>query len=158
MRRLLVSACLYFSSVAQASDLPLVHPPSDFWSHWGDGQAEVNGYRLSQPRYGETRSGEVILIFVTETFTHSQRVKSDGGHADEYPVLKLNDIRDFQTGIYDYNSMSSTFVRLDGRDRIGQPTKVTNSVQEWCGQVWDQWTVNEGLCRLAAHRSERTRR
>jgi hypothetical protein len=77
-----------------------------------------------------------VLIFVTETFTDAERVKSDGGHKDEFPVVKLNDVRDFQTGIYDYNAMTSTFVRLDGGLPQGVPTKVAFSEQEWCGHVF----------------------
>lgn len=116
--------------------------PDGFWDHWGDGSAEVNGYTLTQPRYGQTRTGEAVLVFVTETFTAKQRVKSDGGHPDEYPVIKLNEIRDFQTGVYDYNTMTSSFVRLDGVLALGTPTKVSFSMQEWCGHVWEQWTVD----------------
>ncbi len=111
--------------------------PDGFWDHWGDGQAELNGYRLVQPRYGETRRGEAVLVFVTEEFTAKTRVKSDGGHGDEFPVLKLNETRDFQTGVYDYQTMNSAFVRLDGKDALGVPTKVAFSAQEWCGHVYD---------------------
>lgn len=122
--------------------LPKAQAPAGFWAHWGDGFAELNGYEIKQPRYGEQRSGEAILVFVTETFTEQQRVKSDGGHSDEYSVMKLNDIRDFQTGVYDYNAMTSSFVRLDGHDPVGRPTKVSFSMQEWCGHVWDQWSID----------------
>ena len=111
---------------------------SGFWEHWGDGRAEIDTYALVQPRYGEKRSGEAVFIYVTETFVDATRVKSDGGHADEFPVIKLNDVRDFQTGIYDYNAMTSSFLRLDGGQPLGQPTKVSLSVQEWCGHVYDQ--------------------
>ncbi|HCP45522.1 MAG TPA: hypothetical protein DIU15_05750 [Deltaproteobacteria bacterium] len=112
--------------------------PAGFWDHWGDGQAEIDTYALVQPRYGEKRQGEAVLIFVTETFTDQTRVKSDGGHDDEFPVIKLNEVRDFQTGLYDYNAMTSSFLRLDGGQPRGQPTKVSLSVQEWCGHVYDQ--------------------
>jgi hypothetical protein len=110
----------------------------DFWAHWGDGQAEVNGYRLTQPRYGAARSGTAVLVFVTETFSDRLRVKADPGRhaADElFPVMKLNAVRDFQTGVYDYNVMTSTFLRV----KAGWPVvKVSFSSQEWCGQVWHQ--------------------
>jgi hypothetical protein len=53
-------------------------------------------------------------------------------------VLKLNEVRDFQTGIYDYNVLTSTFVVLDGSLPIGIPTKVSMGVQEWCGNVYEQ--------------------
>src|SRR5207249_3206702 len=92
---------------------------ADFWSTWGDGKAELDGYALTQPRYGELRAGTAVLIFVTEDFSDSARVKADPGKhpaSDVYPVLKLNFVRDFQTGIYDYNVMTSTFARVDRSD------------------------------------------
>src|SRR5215471_360645 len=64
-----------------------------FWKHWGDGRAEMSGYDLVFPRYGQPRKGVAVAIFVTETFSNSLRVKSDPGRhpkADEYPVMKLN--------------------------------------------------------------------
>ena len=110
----------------------------DFWKHWGDGQAEVNGYRLTQPRYGEQRAGTAVLVYVTEDFSDRLRVKADPGrHPDDetYPVMKLNAVRDFRTGIYDYNVMTSAFLRV-GK---GWPVaKVSFSSQEWCGHVWHQ--------------------
>ncbi|HCH66618.1 MAG TPA: hypothetical protein DFR83_27680 [Deltaproteobacteria bacterium] len=115
---------------------PRSQTAAGFWDHWGDGQAEVVGYKLTQPRYGEDRAGEAVLIFVTETFTHGQRVKSDGGHPDEYPVIKLNEVRDFQTGIYDYNAMTSVFVPLSGELSRGLTSRVTFSMQEWCGHAY----------------------
>ena len=110
----------------------------DFWKHWGDGRAEVNGYRLAQPRYGVARSGTAVLIFVTEDFSDRLRVKADPGRhprEDTYPVLKLNAVRDFRTGVYDYHVMTSTFLRVGD----GWPVaKVSFSSQEWCGHVWHQ--------------------
>jgi hypothetical protein len=110
----------------------------DFWKHWGDGKAELDGYTLKQPRYGRLRSGTAVLVFVTEDFSDSLRVKADPGKhpaSDVYPVLKLNAVRDFQTGIYDYNVMTSTFLRV----APGWPVaKVSFSSQEWCGHVWHQ--------------------
>lgn len=120
--------------------LSLVVPShaQDFWKHWGDGKAELNGYVLKQPRYGALRTGTAILIYVTEDFSDSLRVKADPGKhpaSDVYPVLKLNAVRDFQTGIYDYNVMTSTFLRV----APGWPVaKVSFSSQEWCGHVWHQ--------------------
>ena len=87
----------------------------DFWKHWGDGRAELNGYRLVQPRYGSPRAGTAVYVFVTEDFSDALRVKADPGKhsaGDVFPVMKLNAVRDFQTGIYDYNVMTSTFLRI----------------------------------------------
>jgi hypothetical protein len=121
-----------------------------FWSHWGDGRAELNGYRLVQPRYGAAREGTAVLIYVTEDFSDSLRVKADPGKhppSDVYPVLKLNAVRDFQTGIYDYNVMTSVFARVAAG---GPLAKVSFSSQEWCGQVWHQLVPRDG--RLASLR------
>jgi hypothetical protein len=110
----------------------------DFWAHWGDGKAELNGYRLTQPRYGALRKGTAVYVFVTEDFSDSLRVKADPGKhppSDVYPVMKLNAVRDFQTGIYDYNVMTSVFLRV----APGWPVaKVSFSSQEWCGNVYHQ--------------------
>jgi hypothetical protein len=96
----------------------------------------MNGYRLVQPRYGANRAGTAVLIYVTEDFSDSLRVKADPGKhppSDVYPVLKLNAVRDFQTGVYDYNVMTSTFARV----APGWPiAKVSFSSQEWCGHVY----------------------
>lgn len=110
----------------------------DFWKHWGDGRAELNGYRLTQPRYGSLRSGSAVLIFVTEDFSDALRVKAEsrpGATSGVYPVLKLNHLRQFQTGLYDYNTMTSVFARVASSWPV---RKVSFSSQDWCGQVWHQ--------------------
>jgi hypothetical protein len=114
-----------------------------FWRHWGDGSAELAGYRLSYPRYGSERDGTAVTIFVTESFAESARVKAEDSArdaADVFPVLKLNLIQDFATGIYDYNLMTSAFVGLAeaGGRPAGTPTKISFSSQEWCGQAYSQ--------------------
>jgi len=123
----------------------------DFWQHWGDGRAELNGYRLTQPRYGSERAGTAVLIYVTEDFSDSLRVKADPGKhpkSDVYPVLKLNAVRDFQTGIYDYNVITSVFAR---KARGWPLAKVSFSSQEWCGQVYHQLLPRDGRVRGVFH-------
>ncbi len=114
-----------------------------FWAHWGDGKAELSGYSLVTPRYGAPREGRAVLIFVTEDFSDSARVKADPGthpKSDVYPVLKLNAVRKFQTGIYDYSILSSTFARTEfAKDEPWPVVKVSFSSQEWCGHVYSQW-------------------
>jgi hypothetical protein len=116
----------------------------DFWAHWGDGKAELNGYSLKQPRYGALRSGTAVMVFVTEDFDDALRVKAEpgrGAKGEAYPVLKLNAVRDFATGIYDYNVMTSTFLRV----AAGWPVaKVSFSSQDWCGHVWHQLVPRGG--------------
>jgi hypothetical protein len=50
-----------------------------FRKTWGDGQAEVAGYSLTYPRYGQPRTGTAVTIFVTEPLSESLRVKADPG-------------------------------------------------------------------------------
>ena len=127
-----------------------------FWELWGDGKAELNGYDLIYPRYGQVRKGIAVAIFVTETFSNSARVKAEPGRhsaADEFPVMKLNLVKDFQTGIYDYNDMTSAFVALapvNGRG-IGMPTKISFSSQEWCGHVYMQALFQGRSAQITEH-------
>jgi len=127
-----------------------------FWKHWGDGRAELAGYDLTFKRYGTLRRGVAVAIFVTETFSNDLRVKADPGKhskSDEYPVVKLNLVRDFPTGIYDYNLMTSAFVALtdvNGRPP-GSPTKVSFSSQEWCGNVYAQLLFDRSAVRHTLH-------
>lgn len=125
--------------------------PPDFWQHWGDGKAELCGYRLVQPRYGAKRPGTAVLIFVTEELSESLRVKAEAGKhvpADVTPVMKLNAVRDFQTGIYDYNVMTSVFARVGP----GWPVmKVSFSSQEWCGQVYQQLLPRKNRIETTSH-------
>lgn len=128
---------------------------SAFWAAWGDGKAELNGYSLRMPRYGQMRDGSLVLIYVTEDFSDSARVKADPGKhpaTDVYPVLKLNAVRKFQTGIYDYSTMLSAFVRVDNATPGGGPLrKLSFSSQEWCGQVYQQVLVKEGQLASTSH-------
>ncbi len=126
-----------------------------FWQLWSDGQAELAAYDLTYPRYGETRRGTAVTIFVKEDFANSVRVKTNPGRpaADTFPVMKLNLVQDFPTGVYDYNMMASTFVALapvNGRP-AGTPTKVSFSSQEWCGHVYSQLLFDKTDIRQMLH-------
>jgi hypothetical protein len=129
---------------------------AEFWKTWGDGQAELAGYDLTYPRYGQLRKGVAVTIFVSETFSNQLRVKADEGKhpaSDQFPVMKLNLIQDFQTGIYDYNNMTSTFAALaavNGRP-AGSLTKVSFSEQEWCGHVYHQLLFDASSVRSQSH-------
>jgi len=125
----IVAAVLVLSGPAAAAQ--------DFDAWWHDGKAELDGYTLSISRYGQTRSGYAVMVFVTEPFSKSKRVKVNDyrkNPSDVVDVLKLNLVRDFQTGIYDYNTMVSTFVRSSDLT----PVKLAFSSQEWCGQVYEE--------------------
>jgi hypothetical protein len=97
----------------------------------------VSGYRLTVRRYGEARVGEAALIYVTEPLSESKHVKVDDparNPRDTFDALKLNLVRRFQTGIYDYHTMLSLFVR----SADFSPVKVAFTSAEWCGQVYDE--------------------
>ncbi|PQJ32895.1 septum formation inhibitor Maf [Nonlabens arenilitoris] len=107
----------------------------EFKDYWYNGKAEISSYELSQSRYGEMRDGKSVMIFVTEPFNIIDEVKADNPSEDNRPVMKLNVTRDFNTGIYPYSIMSSTFLPLDKKDNA---IKISSSIQEWCGHTYMQ--------------------
>ncbi|MCA9667700.1 MAG: hypothetical protein KC503_19005 [Myxococcales bacterium] len=115
-----------------------------FFKHWGDGKAELSGYKLVAPRYGATHPGYAVLIYVTEPMDSATWIKDDGFGGRTVPrerrvdVIKLNHLQRFRTGIYTYALMASTFAPVHGlvaRERFA-PTKIALSVQDWCGHVY----------------------
>ncbi|MGD2084486.1 MAG: hypothetical protein PVF91_16100 [Chromatiales bacterium] len=136
-----------------AGELAIADP--GFWREWGDGRAELSGYDLTYPRYGEMRQGTAVTVFVTEPFNDARKVKSESRLEGPgiYPVMKLNLIQDFSTGIYDYNLMTSSFVSLEpsGGLPAGSTRKVSFSSQEWCGQVYAQALVDPGTVQVTSH-------
>jgi hypothetical protein len=107
----------------------------DFKNYWYAGTAEITSYALSQERYGELREGTAVNIFVTEDFLPKVQVKADRPSPNTIPVLKLNSIKKYLTGIYPYSVMTSSFSPVRTKDHA---LKVTHSMQEWCGQVYMQ--------------------
>ncbi len=123
--------------------LPSLSQADPFGDHWHDGKAELDGYRYRVERYGERREGTAVMIFVTEPLSETSRVKVDDPSIhpqDAVDALKLNFVRDFQTGIYDYNTMISAFVRT----RDMSPLKVSFSSAEWCGHVFQDMRFDAG--------------
>ncbi|WP_341220245.1 hypothetical protein [Polaribacter atrinae] len=51
--------------------------------------------------------------------------------------MKLNHIRKFNTGIYDYSIVTSTFTPIDTKNHPFT-LKSTTSIQEWCGHTFTQ--------------------
>ena len=122
--------------------------PKRFWQSWSDGRAEVSGYTLSVNRYGQTRQGQAILIFVTEPFSISRRVKVDRYDAenpDHTIALKMNYLKRFRTGVYDYALMTSVFT-IPAQEF--KTLKATFSSQEWCGQVFENLMTDKTQTRL----------
>ena len=113
---------------------------NNFNDYWFSGTAEISSYDLKQGRYGELRNGEVVLVFVTEPFSASKQVKLDRPKKtpeDAVTVMKLNTIRKFNTGIYDYSILTSTFTPINTQD-YPYTLKSTTSIQEWCGVTFTQ--------------------
>ena len=113
---------------------------NEFGAYWFSGKAELTAYALKQARYGELHKGEAVLIFVTEDFSKKKQVKLNNPQnnpQDAIKVLKLNKTRTFNTGIYQYNMMLSSFVPIDQK-KHPFPLKINNSSQDWCGQTFSQ--------------------
>jgi hypothetical protein len=113
---------------------------NEFNAYWYAGKAELAAYDLKIDRYDEPRKGYAAFVFVTEDLSKSKHVKLDDpakAGDDRVPVLKLNALARFQTGIYDYSLMSSLFTPVD---LIKNPhsLKATTTVQDWCGHVFTQ--------------------
>jgi hypothetical protein len=146
---LLAGLCLIWTWYSQAQE-------NLFWKQWGDGQAEVAAYDLVIPRYNELRRGVAVSIFVTESFSNTLRVKADPGKhpaSDIVPVMKLNLIKDFQTGIYDYHDMLSAFATLAPANGLpaGVLTKDVYSRQEWCGSTFSLALIDKNRVKITSH-------
>jgi hypothetical protein len=158
MLRLLVSpfplmaAAFYLFSGCQATDTTNHFAnfanyvvPDQFAEYWYQGEAEINSYELKINRYGQDRTGDALLVFVTEDFSRSKQVKLDRpakAGDDKVSVLKLNDIWKFKTGIYDYSMMQSVFTPVE-RKQYPHSLKVTCSSQDWCGHSFQQLNLND---------------
>jgi hypothetical protein len=148
-----LGAAYWSSRTVQAAD---DFPGAGFWQVWGDGQAELAAYDLTMPRYGEMKRGTAVSIMVSEPFSSSARVKADPGKhpaSDVFPVMKLNLVKDFQTGVYDYNDMLSAFLALkavNGR-APGTLTKAVYSRQEWCGSTFNLALFDANKSRATMH-------
>lgn len=141
-----VAAILMWSGCGQpvsSQDGPQLYETQAFKDYWFAGKAELNSYRLIQSRYGESREGNAMLIFVTEGFSKRKQVKLDEPEAagtDKVSVLKLNFTKNFVTGIYPYSMMMSVFTPVS-HNQFPNTLKVTMSSQEWCGHVFTQMNL-----------------
>jgi hypothetical protein len=119
----------------------------EFNDYWYNGEAEITSYKLEQARYGELRDGKAVLVFVTEDFLPKIQVKADNYNKKNTPVLKLNSTKNFNTGIYPYSIMQSTFYPVANNQHA---LKVSASVQEWCGHVYTQLN-NHATFEITSH-------
>lgn len=119
-------------------------------NYWYQGKAEISTFDVIQSRYSENRVAEQVNVFVTEDFSSKKYVKLDAAAAagaDRVPVLKLNAIRRFKTGIYDYSLMFSVF--SPNQKALSHTLKTAWTVQDWCGQVFAQTNLEpDGSYRL----------
>jgi hypothetical protein len=123
--------------LAAAAPAPAGVQSRTFESHWQDGRAELDGYRYKVVRYGQERLGQAVMIFVTEPFSETRHVKVDDPRRnprDTFEALKLNFVRDFQTGIYDYSTLVSLFSRSSDFSAV----KISFSAGEWCGHAYEE--------------------
>lgn len=119
-------------------------------NYWYQGKAEISTFEVLQSRYGQDRTAEQVNVFVTEDFSAQKQVKLDDAAAagsDRVPVLKLNAIRRFKTGIYDYSLMCSVF--SPNQLTPSHALKSSWTIQDWCGHVFAQTNLQpDGAYRL----------
>ncbi len=108
-----------------------------FNAYWYADKAEIRTYDLTQARYGEFHQGKMTVIFVAQPFLEKKGVKPDSykNTRNHVPVLKMNLLKKFGTGIYPYSMMLSTFTPLNKNQGL---IKASASGQEWCGQIFSQ--------------------
>lgn len=141
-----------FLSACRDKPDPTIHIQTDetFSDYWYSGLAEITTYKLEQGQYGTTFPGVVTTIFVTEDFDVDKHVKPDLVEVEgqvTVPVLKLNKMKHFQTGIYPYHKMLSTFTPIVEGD-AGRAIKITAGAMEWCGQNFSQWNLRDDRWQL----------
>ncbi|MEM7375270.1 MAG: hypothetical protein AAF587_42135 [Bacteroidota bacterium] len=125
----------------------------DFKGYWYQGKAEVASYKLEQARYGEMRDGHAVLVFVTEDFSQSKQVKLDDPRSagkDKLPILKLNFVKKFLTGIYPYSIMQSVFTPVQV-EQYPHSLKTSMSSQEWCGHTYTQFNLQKNAYRVSRY-------
>lgn len=103
--------------------------------YWYEGKAEITSYKLSQARYGEMREGTAVMVFVTEPFSKKSMTKADRPTGQDPSVLKLNFTKNFNTGIYPYSLMTSSFFPVENGEHS---LKISSSSQEWCGHSFTE--------------------
>ena len=108
-----------------------------FADYWYAGEAEITSFNLKQDRYGEIHEGTAVLVFVTEPFSKSSNTKADRPTSKDVSVMKLNYTKKFNTGVYPYSLMNSTFFPVEGGEHS---LKISSSSQEWCGHTYMEMT------------------
>lgn len=129
------------TTISSEENIAASYIPSQQWKdYWYKGVAELTSYELEQSRYGEIHKGTVVNIFVTEDFSKSKQVKLDNpaqAATDKISILKLNQSFKFNTGIYPYSMMLSSFCPID-INNYPHALKTSAVVEEWCGIAYTQ--------------------
>lgn len=116
----------------KVSAAPLAGTGDPSWRHsavWDDGKAEFCAYDVTWARYGHRYDGQALLVLVKEPWAPDLNVKADTPRKDGFDVLKLNHVRDVETGIYTYHQMASVYTRRDS----GALQKLAATSSEACG-------------------------
>lgn len=143
----LVIVLLFFNCQASKAATENIPPSSaQFNVYWNTGKAELAYYELMQARYGKIYRGEMVLISVTEPFRTDKHVKAETpeGMQNAINVLKVQQMRRFATGIYDYALTTTSFAPLSGYGVL----KITGSAVDWCGQAWLQLNRKDASFRI----------
>ena len=115
----------------------------EFRKYWFSNKAEISSYDLQQAQYGKLNQGEAVMVFVSEDFRLDKQVKLESDAKENAtPVLKLNFIKKFITGIYDYSMYTSVFTPVQ-TNTFPASLKITNTNQEWCGQNFMQLNYHQ---------------
>ena len=122
-------------------------------NYLSQGKAEVNVYEVSQNRYQENHSGQLVSVFVTEDFLTDKQVKNER-YVNENSawILKNIQLKKFTTGVYDYSLFNSVFTPID-RNKFPKSLKVSASSQEWCWTIYTQFNLNLNSEYKVEHRS-----
>ncbi len=139
---LVLAASLFGGGTTAAAEAGASPSPA-FMQYWKSGLAELTSYDVTLERYGEMRKAQGVMVFVYEEINADTRIKVESAKtppAKRIPVLKLNNVIKFSTGVYDYSIMTSVFAGLTapGALRPFPPQKISFSSQEWCGNVFQQ--------------------
>jgi hypothetical protein len=139
------------AQLAQNANYYFEAPSPGLGTYWYEGTAEISRYTLQQNRYADLHPGEVVAIFVTEDFLADKQVKNDNyTNPNSIPILKLNLLSRFTTGLYDYSIMSSIFTPANAK-AYPQTLKVTLASQDWCGQSFLQLNFRDGQYRCSSY-------
>lgn len=145
---LIVNACAVDSKPVENAGAIPQNDAKTFDEYWNKGEAEIASYTLKQARYGEVHEGTAVMVFVTEPFRVDKQVKSDNSNDPAaVPILKLNSLKKWTTGVYDYSAMTSVFSRTE-LDKAQHALKVTTTVQDWCGHAFSQINQRDGVYKL----------